>query len=160
MSPYLIVIGVVVALAALGIGFFWGKAVTEKQVRIETVQGPVRTVSVPGATIKCTSSKRSSPSTPSSGTASSATSSGSGDNTETVLTLEVPEALGTSTASAAAPMSKQLPDWHVSALGGYDFSGAKWSFGGGIERHIAGPFYGGAFGLSSGVVGVSLSANF
>lgn len=53
-----------------------------------------------------------------------------------------------------------MPDWRVSALGGYDFSGAKWSFGGGIERHIAGPFYGGAFGLSSGVVGVSLSANF
>ena len=59
-----------------------------------------------------------------------------------------------------------LPDWRVSAKVGVSLGDLSFSalpplvYGGAVERRIVGPLWGGAWGLSNGTVGISLTFEF
>lgn len=52
------------------------------------------------------------------------------------------------------------PDWRVGALVGMDLRTGSVGYGGAVERRILGPVSAGAWGLSSGHAGLSLSLEF
>lgn len=162
---YLAIGALGLALATLGIGFFWGKATAEHDVRIEEVQAPPRTVTVrQPMVVTCRTTSRSlgscSNPTGSSSESGSGSASDGGTGTETVVTVEMPSDIPTAAPQLAPVLVPVLPPWRLTGLAGYDFRTGTWTGGGGIEHHIAGPFYGGAWGLSTGVAGVSVSATF
>jgi len=53
-----------------------------------------------------------------------------------------------------------LPDWRVGAMIGVDLSGPGPAYGLQVERRIFGPIYVGAWGMSTGAVGIGVSVTF
>lgn len=62
--------------------------------------------------------------------------------------------------AAERTVTAARPDWRVGPMVGFDFRSGTVAYGGQVERRILGPVSVGAFGLSSGVAGVSLSLEF
>jgi hypothetical protein len=57
-------------------------------------------------------------------------------------------------------VSRARPDWRVGALVGFDINSKAFSYGATVERRILGPLSVGAWGLSNGVGGISLTLEF
>lgn len=53
-----------------------------------------------------------------------------------------------------------LPDWRLSGMVGLDIPGGHAVYGGSVERRILGPIHVGAWGLSTGALGVSAGVSF
>lgn len=91
--------------------------------------------------------------------------------TRTVVDAHIESAVDTRRATDAAREVKThtaaerivtaaRPDWRAGPMVGFDFRSGSVAYGGQIHRRILGPISVGAFGLSSGVAGVSLSLEF
>lgn len=61
---------------------------------------------------------------------------------------------------AVREVERVRPQWRIGALGGVDFRTRNLIYGAHIERRILGPLSLGAWGLSSGAGGLSLSLEF
>jgi hypothetical protein len=55
---------------------------------------------------------------------------------------------------------RSRPDWRVGPMVGFDLNRGAFAFGAHVERRILGPLSLGAFGLSNGTAGLSLSMEF
>lgn len=66
----------------------------------------------------------------------------------------------TSDVEAVTVQKFKQHDWSVRGMAGWDFSRGVVVYGAGVDRRVVGPVSIGAWGLSSGVVGVSVGVTF
>jgi hypothetical protein len=64
------------------------------------------------------------------------------------------------TSHTESTVERHRPDWRLGPMAGVDVRTGAFSFGGQVERRILGPFSAGAWGLSNGIVGLSLTVEF
>lgn len=131
-------------VAVFVIGFAWGRSSVEKQVRTELVER-IRTVTIqaPPKQLKCTQTKVV-----------------EGPKETIVTTFDLPSDVPVLEHPEAPRIQPYEPKWRVGALGGFDFNQGRGAFGVAVEHKLFGPVWAGAWGLNTGVAGISVSAQF
>lgn len=78
----------------------------------------------------------------------------------TVITEETHTDTKSDVDTKTQEIIKPPPQWQVSALGGMDIHTMTPVYGVAVSKQFLGPFTAGAFGLSNGIVGVSVGMTF
>lgn len=77
-----------------------------------------------------------------------------------VQVLHSREAESSKAVTKAVEVERSRPAWRLTPMAGIDLRSGAFSFGGMISHRLVGPISVGAFGLSSGTVGVGISLEF